>query len=259
MSLRMALLAIVFTLGGCSAMGGSKDADTSYKNADVVPIKDAAEPNALLGVEYMKAGRNNQAMEHLQRALIHDPDLPVAHNAIAVLYERLGENEKAEAHFKRVIELSPQDSDALNNYGRFLCSLERYDEATTAFERALANPLYTTPQNTYTNLGLCAMRDGERDLAEHYFRQALGKSPNFPPALLQMARLSWDSGNALQARAYIQRLTARIRPGPSVLWLGVQVERNLGDRAAADAYALQLRENFPTSPETKLLLTSEKR
>ncbi len=258
MSMRMAWLLLVAVLTGCSAMGGSNSADTSYENADVVPIKAAAEPNALLGIEYMKASQNDQAMEHLQRALIHDPDSPLAHSGIAVLYERLGENSQAEAHFKRAIELAPRDSDAANNYGRFLCALERYDEATVAFELALANPLYQTPQNTYTNLGLCALRDGEQDLAEHYFRLALGKSPNFPPALMQMAKLSWGTGDALQARAYLQRLTARIRPTPSVLWLGVQVERELGDRGAADSYALKLRELFPTSPETKLLLTSER-
>lgn len=257
---RLPLLLLMVALGGCaSAGGGLRSSDTNYSKPDIVPIRQAAEPNALLGVEYMKAGQVNQAMEHLQRALVHDPDLPLAHNAIAVLYERLGEHERAEAHFKRVVALAPRDSDAWNNYGRFLCARERYQEATTAFERALDNPLYRTPENSYTNLGLCALRAGERQLAENYFRRALDKAADFPPALLQMAQMSWDDGHALQARAYLQRLTARIRPTAEVLWLGVQVERKLGDRNAADSYALQLRERFPTSPETRLLLASEKR
>ncbi len=261
--IRLALPLAALLLAGCATTGGPSTtpsgADINYKNADVVPRKQAAEPNALLGIEYMKAGQDTQAMEHLQRALIHDPDLAVAHNGIAVLYEKLGQNELAEAHFKRVTELSPRDSDAWNNYGRFLCSQERYEQSTQAFQRALDNPLYQTPQNTYTNLGLCALREGKRDLAEHYLRQALGKSPNFAPALYQMARLSWDAGNALQARAYLQRLNQLVRPSAALLWLGVQVERELGDRAAADAYALQLRQRFPTSAETRLLLATEKR
>ena len=261
---RLLLSFALLLLSGCATMGGDSSttpsgADISYKNADVVPRKQAAEPNALLGIEYMKNGQDTQAMEHLQRALIHDPDLAVAHNGIAVLYEKLGQNDRAEAHFKRVTELSPRDSDAWNNYGRFLCTQQRYEQATQAFQRALDNPLYQTPENSYTNLGLCAMREGKSDLAEHYFRQALGKSPNFPPALYQMATLSWDSGNALQARAYLQRVTQLVRPNAALLWLGVQVERELGDRRAADAYALQLRERFPTSAETRLLLATEKR
>jgi type IV pilus assembly protein PilF len=253
---RLLLLLLVAVLGGCASTGGARS--TQYQKPDIVPIRQAAEPNALLGIEYMKAGQVNQAMDHLQRALVHDPDLPLAHNAIAVLYEQLGEHDRAEAHFRRVVTLAPKDSDAWNNYGRFLCTRERYPEATDAFTHALDNPLYRTPENSFTNLGHCALRNGEKGLAEHYFRQALGKKPDFPPALMQMARLSWEEGNALQARAYLQRLLARIRPTPEVLWLGVQVERQLGNRSAADSYALQLRERFPTSPETRLLLASEK-
>ncbi len=254
------LLALTLLLGGCASLGGGgPGADIDYRDANVRPRPQAAEPNALLGIEYMKAGQDAQAMEHLQRALIHDPNLTVAHNGIAVLYEKLGQNDLAEAHFKRVVELSPKDSDAWNNYGRFLCGQARYDEARGAFERALANPLYQTPQNTYTNLGLCSLREDKRDLAEQYFRQALGKAPNFVPALYQMANLSWEAGDALQARAYLQRVTAITRLNAALLWLGVQVERQLGDRAAADAYAVQLRQRFPTSPETRLLLATEKR
>ncbi len=252
------LLPLLLLLAGCAGAGASR-VSTNYEDDKVVPVREAAEPNALLGIEYKKAGQDEQAMSHLQRALVHNPDYPLAHNAIAVLYERLGQNDRAEAHFRRVTELAPKDSDAWNNYGRFLCSQERYEQSTQAFQRALDNPLYQTPQNTYTNLGLCALREGKRDLAEHYLRQALGKSPNFAPALYQMARLSWDAGNALQARAYLQRLNQLVRPSAALLWLGVQVERELGDRAAADAYALQLRQRFPTSAETRLLLATEKR
>ncbi|MDX1593042.1 MAG: type IV pilus biogenesis/stability protein PilW [Gammaproteobacteria bacterium] len=254
-------LAALLLLGGCATSGGitSVDDGIDYKRPDIKPRPAAAEPNALLGIEYMKAGQDAQAMEHLQRALVHDPNLAVAHNGIAVLYEKLGQDEKAEAHFRRVVEISPNDSDAWNNYGRFLCSNQRYEESTRAFERALANPLYKTPQNTLTNLGVCALRDGQRELAENYFRQALAKAPNFVPALYQMASLSWESGNALQARAYLQRLTRLVRPNAAMLWLGVQVERELGDRGAAENYARQLRERFPTAPETRLLLATEKR
>jgi type IV pilus assembly protein PilF len=252
---RLALLSLLALL----LVGCASTTTTTADGEEITPIREAAEPNALLGIEYMKAGQNQQAMEHLQRALIHDQDMPLAHNAIAVLYERLGQDGKAETHFKRVLDLSPTDSDALNNYGRFLCSQERYGEATVAFERALDNPLYRTPQNSYTNLGLCKLRAGDPGKAEHYFRQALGKAPNFAPALLQMAKLSWDGGNALQARAYLQRLSTVVRPNAEILWLGVQVERQLGDRGAADSFALQLRQRFPDAPETQLLLATEKR
>ena len=252
------LLPLLLLLAGCAGAGASR-VSTNYEDEKVVPVREAAEPNALLGIEYMKAGQDDQAMSHLQRALVHNPDFPLAHNAIAVLYERLGQNDRAEAHFRRVTELAPKDSDAWNNYGRFLCTQKRYAEATTALRNALDNPLYQRPQNSYYNLGVCTLRAGDKAKAEEYFREALGKAPQFTPALLEMTKLSWESGNALQARAYLQRLAAVVRPNAEVLWIGVQLERELGDRGAADSYALQLRQRFPDSKETQLLLASEKK
>jgi type IV pilus assembly protein PilF len=44
---------------------------------------------------------------------------------------------------------------------------------------------------------------------------------------------------------------------PQSLWLGIKVEQQLGDEAAARDYALQLRRKFPDSDETRKLLEAE--
>ena len=41
------------------------------------------------------------------------------------------------------------------------------------------------------------------------------------------------------------------------LWLAVNVERRLGDREAEASYGLQLRRNYPNSPETQALLNRQ--
>jgi len=246
---RVALLLMLAALvTGCVSATPAKPGERVTE-----PNPAAAQPNALLGIEFMRRGDNNTSMEYLLKAIYHNPNSPLANNAIAVLYERLGENDKAEKHFEKAVDLVPDDSDALNNYGRFLCIRGRYAEAEQHFQKALENPLYRTPQNTYTNLGHCAISAGERGKAEHYFRAALGKAPNFAPALFQMAQLSWQEGNALQARAYLQRLTSVTRSTADVLWLGIQVEQALGDQDAVSSYALALRNNYPDSAEARQL------
>ncbi len=40
-------------------------------------------------------------------------------------------------------------------------------------------------------------------------------------------------------------------PPPEALYLGVCIERKLGDRQAELSYASQLRNRYPNSPETK--------
>jgi type IV pilus assembly protein PilF len=61
----------------------------------------------------------------------------------------------------------------------------------------------------------------------------------------------------MQARAYLQRYSAIAQLNARALWLGVQIERQLGDRDAEASYALQLQKNFPDSQQTKQLLESK--
>ncbi len=217
----------------------------------------AAEINTELGVRYMQAGMKAVALEKLQKALREDPDYAKAHNAIAVLYEQLGETDKADRHFRRAIRLDPKDPSTLNNYGGFLCRQGKVDKAIEHFLEAAAHPLYDRPALALANAGVCALGAGRNDQAEKLFRQALDKNPRQPVALYRMARLMLDRQDYLRARAYVQRLMEVTGPRPELLWMGIQVERALGDRDAVASYALLLRNRFPDSPEARRLKAME--
>lgn len=238
-------------MAGCLAMalGGCNQ-------SNVRPGGDKASPaaaNVELGVLYMREGKKVIAMEVLQKALAQDPDSADAHNAIAVLYESLGETDKADDHFKRALSLNSKDSQAHNNYGSFLCRNQRWDEAEEHYLAAAANPLYETPELSYTNAGSCAFHAKDVAKAEQYWRKALDVNAKFPPALLQMARLNVNQKNYMSARAYLQRLHEVAKPSPESLWLGIQTERVLGDKNAEASYSMLLKNGFPDSPQAKQL------
>ena len=207
-----------------------------------------------LGIVYMREGKKAIALELLQKSIAQDPDLAEAHNAIAVLYENLGETDKADDHFGRAISLDPKNPQAHNNYGSFLCRNKRYDDAEGHFLEAAKNPLYESPEVAYTNAGICANTAKDAAKAEQYWRKALELNPRFPAALLHMARLNVTTKNFLQARAYLQRLHEQVKPNAESLWLGVQTERALGDKNAEASYAMLLKNGFPDSPQAKQLL-----
>ena len=213
----------------------------------------AAEDNVQLGLLYMREGQKAVALEKFQKALEQDPNMPSAHNAIAVLYENLGEQDKADHHYRRALSLDPKDSQAHNNYGSFLCKSERWDDAEEHFLKAAANPLYETPELSYTNAGICAQKAKDLAKAESYWRRALEANPRFPAALLQMARLGVAEQNFMSARAHLQRLHEVVRPNAESLWLGIQTERALGDKNAEASYSMRLKNGFPDSPQAKLL------
>ncbi len=217
-----------------------------------------AQINIQLGLAYLRDGNKELALSRLQKALAQDPNSPSAHNAIAILYETLGETQRADVHYQRAISLNPGDPKIQNNYGQFLCSQSEYQRAEKYFQKAASNPLYETAYLPLTNAGICALRMPDHEKAEQFFRSALELQPKYPPALAQMMKLSFEQGSALQARAYLQRYLEVAKHTPDTLWSCVQIERELGDRNAEANCALRLKARFPDSVQTKLLYDSEK-
>jgi type IV pilus assembly protein PilF len=64
-----------------------------------------------------------------------------------------------------------------------------------------------------------------------------------------MARITYDSGRTLAARAFIQRYFEASEDAPDALLLAVQIETALKDKNAAASYALRLKSKFPKSDE----------
>jgi len=156
------------------------------------------------------------------------------------------------------VELDPMDSYARNAYAVFLCRKGEVDTALKHFDAAVDNPLYPQPEVALANAGQCA-RSKDSVLAERYLRTALRRNAQFAPALFQMARISFENSNALSARGYLQRYLAVAKHTPQTLWLGIQVERELGDRDAVASYSLLLQGQFPDSEEARLLQESKRR
>jgi type IV pilus assembly protein PilF len=75
---------------------------------------------------------------------------------------------------------------------------------------------------------------------------------------MQMARISFEVGENLSSRAYLQRYLEIAKPNPASLWLGIQNERILGNQDAVSSYTLMLKNRFPDSAEVLLLRDSEK-
>lgn len=241
-------LSLSLVLAGCSSSSVREGVDTEK----------AAQANADLGLRYMMQGDYEVAMKKLQRALNYDSDHVAANHYLAELYRRLGRNEDAEEHYRHALRYAKGDASSLhNNYGVFLCGQDRFADGIEQLETVLDNPVYSQRNQVYENLGLCMERKGEPEKAEDYLRKGLQLDPHMPKSLLAMARLTFAKQNYLSSRAYLQRYSEVARHTAESLWLGIQVERVLGDKNALASYGLSLKGNFPDAPETKLYLQSQ--
>lgn len=223
-----------------------------------VDTEKAAQANADLGLRYMMQGNYEVAMEKLNNALTYEPNHVPTHHYLAELYRRLERYDDADDHFRHAIRYAKGEASSLhNNYGGFLCSQGRIDAGVKEFKKVLDNPVYPRRDQVYENLGLCFEGKPDPEQAEIYLRKGLELNPKAPKSLLAMARLSFAKKNYLSTRAYLQRYSEVSRHAPESLWLGIQVERILGDKDALASYGLSLKGNYPNAPETKLYLESQ--
>lgn len=216
--------------------------------------RESARIHTELGAGYYAQNQVKIALEEFTLATKIDPGYSMAYNGLGLVYGALGEDTKAESNFRRAIQLEPTNSESRNNYGSFLCSRERVDESIVQFMEAVKNPLYATPGVAYMNAGICAMKKQNYDSAQLYLQKALQVQPLLYQASYQLARIHFERAQYSQARQYLVD-GLRVYTTPEMLWLAVRVERLLGDRNAEASYALQLRQNYPNSEQTKALMS----
>src|SRR5262245_5134392 len=223
---------------------------------------EAATFNSQLAIEYLKKGDLAVARDKIEKALSQDADNVSVQLTAALVYDRLGDDKKADEHYATALRLKPDDPELQNNYGVYLCRQGKTDQGEKMLLKAAKNPVYKTPEVPVTNAGMC-MRGAKRmDEAEKYFRQALAIKPRFGDALLQLADLDFHKGTKEsndEASGLIKRYLAVVAaPGPEILWLGVRVERARVDKTTADAYGRRLKNEDPQAEQTRLLIASEK-
>ncbi len=202
-----------------------------------------------LAALYYARGQHAIALEGLTEALKADARYAPAHNVLGLVYGELKEDARAEESFQRALSLQHNYSEAHNNYGWFLCQRGRYDAALAQFEAALANPLYASPERALTNAGICSLQKGDLKAAEDYLQRALRRSPQQPLALVHLAQVQARLGRHLAARQLLRQAAAVAELDARALWLGVRLERLLGDHASEASYASQLERRFPDSEE----------
>ena len=249
---RRALVVVAVVLSLVAPAAGAQQKQSDREKAAAI--------NAELAITYMKQDNLRAAREKADKALEQNSRSPEVQMAAGFVYDRLGEDKKAGAHFEQAVKLGGKDNpDVLNNAAVFQCRKGDKKRGEELFLQAAASPLYRMPEVAFANAGHCARADGRPKDAERYFRQALARNPNMPDPLLSLAAIQHEAGNDMQARAFVQRYHEAAPATAQSVWLGYRIERGAGDAAAAEEYARRLRMEFPTSAEAAQLFEQERK
>jgi type IV pilus assembly protein PilF len=247
-------LAAIAVLGACAGSfpgptDSSADLDTGPIIGDVGAPRERARIHTELAGSYYQRGNLGVALAEARIAVSADSGYAPAYNVLGLVYMDLKENTQAQAAFERALQLAPNDPDANHNYAWFLCENKREADSLRYFLLAVRNPLYATPQKSYTMAGICAQRKGGDADALDFYQRALRLDPNYAPALINLGQLRYRRGELDEARNLVSRYNKLMEPTAESLWLAIRVERKLGDSSAVTTYANQLRRRFPGSKE----------
>jgi type IV pilus assembly protein PilF len=237
---------LLVILAGCST-----PSDNSHA------LKSAKVHTELAGLYYERA-QLGVALDELTQALQADQDYAPAYSVRGLVHMALREDKEAEEDFRRSLRLDNTDSDTQNNYGWFLCQRDREKESIPHFMAAIKNPMYKTPGLAYLNAGLCSKKAGNTKDAEEFLQEALLVQPDNTQALFALADLKYANADYFAASKYFADFSQKTdKLTAEQLWLGVRINRKVGDRNSEASYATQLRNRFPDARETQMLIHGE--
>jgi type IV pilus assembly protein PilF len=237
-----ALVCVLATLTGCvtESTGGLPDPAAA-------PERVQAQLDLARG--YLEQGNTERARASLNKALDIDSRAVEVHVLLAVLNAAEKENALAERHFKTALNIDPDNSQALNNYGSFLYEQGRYDEAVSHLRKLVKDTDYRARSQAYENLGLAELKINDVTAAEESFNRALQLNYAQPRANLELAQMAYDRGDYRIASEYYDGFRAQARQTARSLCLGMKLSQQTGDTDRMASYALALNNLFPDSRE----------
>lgn len=230
------LLLAALVLAGCASAPAPRAAgrDTPHHTSPI------AQRSINAAQALLERGDAAGALVEAELAVKSDSRSAQARVMRGTALEALGRGLEAGDDYKQALRLSPSSGPVLNAYGAWLCRAGRTDEALKAFSDAIADEAYRQPTQALANAGSCASEAGRDEQAEFNFRSALTLAPQQAQALSGMARLEHRRGDALKARAFLQRREAVAPLTAPELALAIEIETAAGDARAAARYRNQL-------------------
>jgi len=156
---------------------------------------------------------------------------------------------RAEGGSARARKLDARDGDAMHNLAWLWCQQGRYPQSLEQFGRALATPGYTNAARTWMAQGVCQVRAGQLPEAERSLTRAFELDAGNPITMYNLASLLLRRGDLPKAQFIARRLNGSDLANAESLWLGIRIERRLGNRDGMRLLSEQLRQRFPNSPE----------
>lgn len=209
---------------------------------------DAGSAYTRLGVAYLEQNNLPRALNALDRAQELDANNPETLQALALVYQRQGEDALAAEYFQKALDAGADFTRARNNYAAFLYQRGDYKNACQQLETASEDAQYEHRARLFTNLGQCYIALDETRRARESLVRASKIDPRHASSYFYLAKLELSQGNNARAWPPLQRFFKLSRPTRDALEMAVTLARARGDNALAADYQQQLARMNGTQP-----------
>lgn len=210
------LLVSVLLLAGCA----------SAKEREVQRLQARAAYEQ--GVRNLDENRVSLGLAALKEAVQLDPDNAVFHNALGVVLLNLRKPAEAQEEFQRAVDADSNYAEARHNLGLSMAEQGRLEDAVAQYRKALALPIYPSPEVAYYNLGRAYSQLKKPKEAEEALRAAIQLSPKLVPAYYELGVVLTGQGRRDEARAAF-RSARDLDPSSPFSQAAVQALQTLGD------------------------------
>lgn len=223
------ILILSFLLSGCATQAVLQDSS-----------EQSARAYTELGVAYLERDNLRRAMSALDRALEADPGDAEALQAMAMVYQRQGEEQLAGESFKRALAADPTMTRARNNYAAFLYDRGRIREACQQLEQATEDTQYPNRAQLFANLGQCQRELGDLGAARTSLARAQAIDPRSARSYFILAEIEHAQGNHGRAEEQVQTYMRLAGADVPSVTLARDIARAQGDLTSAAFYSEQL-------------------
>ncbi|MDR3556425.1 MAG: tetratricopeptide repeat protein [Syntrophobacteraceae bacterium] len=166
-----------------------------------------------LGEKALLAQDAPSSLKYLTEAEKKQPNDAVIQYDLGLAYNLRGFDAQALEHIQKALKIKPDYPEALNTLGYMYATRGQFDLAKEAFEKAMNNAFYQTPQMAALNLGELYEKRGDSQMALVYYRKAVKLDPHYAQAWFRVGKMLEKSGNNEEAK---QAYETALRESPEM-------------------------------------------
>jgi predicted TPR repeat methyltransferase len=209
-------------------------------------------PDAMhfLGILLHQRGRNEEAIEQIEKSIALDPSRPDRHNNLGNVLLEMERREEAAAAYRRAIALDPEHADTYNNLGALLRAQGHLEQAREAYLKAIEHD--PEQVDAYNNMGNLLSGQGDIKQAVAYYCKAITLMPDHPQARRLLGIAYYTLGQVDKA-AEVFRQWIEDEPGNPIAHHMYAASSGLDvPQRASDAYIESTFDGFAASFDAKL-------